>query len=103
MIYSDTKLRHFLNIIAELGKIIESDNTIIQQRHNIQVHIVSAEPAGRGLIGKLGLHAVIDGGLKLGEGTGGILLLPLLDGAAAIYYNSHRFDVSGIERDVELK
>jgi nicotinate-nucleotide--dimethylbenzimidazole phosphoribosyltransferase len=64
---------------------------------------VSAEPAGRGLIGKLGLHAVIDGGLKLGEGTGGILLLPLLDGAAAIYYNSHRFDASGIERYVELK
>ena len=64
---------------------------------------VSAEPAGRGLLEKLGLRAVIDGELRLGEGTGGILLLPLLDGAAAIYYNSHRFDSSGIERYVELK
>ena len=64
---------------------------------------VSAEPSGRGLIDKLGLHAIIDGRLRLGEGTGGILLLPLLDGAAAIYYNSHRFDGSGIERYVELK
>ncbi len=64
---------------------------------------VSAEPAGRGLLEKLGLHAVINGQLRLGEGTGGIMLLPLLDGAAAIYYNSHRFDASGIERYVELK
>ena len=63
---------------------------------------VSAEPAGRGLIGKLGLHAVIDGGLKLGEGTGGILLLPLLDGALALYRNSHRFDETNIERYAEL-
>lgn len=64
---------------------------------------VSAEPAGRGLLEKLGLRAVIDGDLRLGEGTGGILLLPLLDGAAAIYCNSHRFDGLGIERYVELK
>lgn len=64
---------------------------------------VSAEPAGVGLLEKLGLRAVINGRLCLGEGTGGIMLLPLLDGAAAIYYNSHRFDAAGIERYVELK
>jgi len=64
---------------------------------------VSAEPAGRGLLEKLGLKAVIDGGLRLGEGTGGILLLPLLDGTAALYYNSHKFEDSGIERYTELK
>lgn len=64
---------------------------------------VSAEPAGRLLLERLGLRAVIDGCLRLGEGTGGIMLLPLLDGAAALYYNSHRFDSAGIERYVELK
>ena len=64
---------------------------------------VSAEPAGKGLLEKLGLRAVINGGLRLGEGTGGILLLPLLDGAAALYYNSHKFDDLDIERYVELK
>ena len=64
---------------------------------------VSAEPSGKMLLERLGLHAVIDGGLRLGEGTGGILLLPLLDGAAAIYNRSHRFDGAGIERYVELK
>ena len=33
----------------------------------------------------------------------GIMLLPLLDGALAIYNNAHRFDDIGIERYVELK
>lgn len=64
---------------------------------------VSAEPAGRGLLEMMKLHAPIDAGLRLGEGTGGIMLLPLLDGAAALYSKSHRFDESGIERYVELK
>lgn len=64
---------------------------------------VSAEPAGKILLERLGLRAVIDGSLRLGEGTGGILLLPLLDGASALYYNSHRFESAGIERYVELK
>lgn len=64
---------------------------------------VSAEPAGRGLLEMMNLRAPIDAGLRLGEGTGGIMLLPLLDGAAALYRKSHRFDESGIERYVELK
>ena len=64
---------------------------------------VSAEPSGRLLLERLGLKAVIDGELRLGEGTGGILLLPLLDGASALYYNSHSFDSAGIERYVRLK
>lgn len=64
---------------------------------------VSAEPAGKMLLERLGLRAVIDGSLRLGEGTGGILLLPLLDGASALYYNSHSFESAGIERYVELK
>ena len=47
MIYSDTKLRHFLNFITELRKIVKRYNSIIRQRHDIQVHIASAEPAGQ--------------------------------------------------------
>lgn len=63
---------------------------------------ISEEPAGRGLIQKLGLNAIIDGQLRLGEGTGGILLLPLLEGALSLYYNSHKFEELGIERYAEL-
>lgn len=64
---------------------------------------VSGEPAGIKLLELIGLKAVINAGLRLGEGTGGIMLLPLLDGAVALYRNAHRFDEIGMERYVELK
>ena len=63
----------------------------------------SGEPAARGLLEKAGLLTAIDAGLRLGEGTGGVLLYPLLKGALAVYENSHRFEETGIERYVELK
>lgn len=63
----------------------------------------SGEPAGEGLLANCGLSAPINAGLRLGEGTGGVLLLPLLDGALALYRNSHRFDETNIERYAELK
>ena len=62
----------------------------------------SEEPAGEGLLAYCGLKAPINAGLRLGEGTGGVLLLPLLDGALALYRNSHRFDETNIERYAEL-
>jgi len=63
----------------------------------------SGEPAGEGLLAYCGLKAPIYAGLRLGEGTGGALLLPLLDAALALYNNSHRFDETNIERYAELK
>ena len=63
----------------------------------------SCEPAGEGLLAYCGLSAPINAGLRLGEGTGGVLLVPLLDGTLALYNNSHRFDETNIERYVELK
>lgn len=64
---------------------------------------VSKEPAGQALLEHLGLHAPIQAGLRLGEGTGGILLLPLLDGALSIYNGAHKFDDLPMERYTELK
>jgi len=63
---------------------------------------VSKEPAGRKLLDLIGLKPIIDGELRLGEGTGGILLLPLLDGALSLYRNSHSFENLGIERYKKL-
>lgn len=57
----------------------------------------SGEPAGEGLLAFLGLHPVIRAGLRLGEGTGALLLLPLLDSALALYTKSHRFDTLHIK------
>ncbi|MGN0696330.1 MAG: nicotinate-nucleotide--dimethylbenzimidazole phosphoribosyltransferase [Oscillospiraceae bacterium] len=63
---------------------------------------VSKEPAGRKLLDSIGMKPIITGELCLGEGTGGILLLPLLDGALAVYASAHRFDELDMERYVEL-
>lgn len=64
---------------------------------------VSAEPVGKLLLDELGLKPVITAEMRLGEGTGGIMLLPLLDGALSIYNNAHRFDEIGLERYTEKK
>ena len=62
---------------------------------------VSDEPAGKLLLDMIGLCAPLEAGMRLGEGTGGAMLLPLLDGALSVYNSSHRFDDIGIERYVE--
>lgn len=64
---------------------------------------VSKEPAGRLFLEDIGLEAVINAEMRLGEGTGGAMLLPLLDGALSVYNSAHRFDELGIERYVDLK
>ena len=63
----------------------------------------SREPAAEKLLELCGAEPVIYAGLRLGEGTGGALLIPLLDSALALYRNAHRFDETPIERYVELK
>lgn len=63
---------------------------------------VSSEPAGIKMLEYLGLKPLITAELHLGEGTGGILLLPMLDGALSVYHSAHRFDDLSMERYVEL-
>lgn len=64
---------------------------------------VSGEPSGKMLLDGIGLKPLITAEMRLGEGTGGIMLLPLLDGALAVYNSAHRFDDLAMERYVELK
>jgi nicotinate-nucleotide--dimethylbenzimidazole phosphoribosyltransferase len=44
----------------------------------------SAEPGHRAVLAKLGLAPVLDWSMRLGEGTGALLAMPMLDAAAAI-------------------
>lgn len=62
----------------------------------------SGEPAGEGLLSFMGLSPVIRAGLRLGEGTGGLLLVPLLESTLALYRNAHRFEDMPIEKYVPL-
>lgn len=63
----------------------------------------SGEPAGEDLLKYCGLTPVINAGMRLGEGTGGAMLVPLLDGTLASYRDARRFDETPIERYSELK
>ena len=62
----------------------------------------SGEPAAAGLLRMMQLKPVMDAGLRLGEGTGGLLLLPLLDGALSLYRHAHTFDEENMERYQKL-
>jgi len=46
---------------------------------------MSSEPAAQKVFAALGMKPVIDAGLHLGEGTGALCLLPLLDMAMSLY------------------
>lgn len=58
---------------------------------------ISAEPAGQMLMQALGFEPVIHANMRLGEGTGAVALMPLLDMAAAVYWNAASFDDINVE------
>lgn len=58
---------------------------------------VSAEPAAHLLLETLGLHPLISAGMRLGEGSGAVCALPLLDLALEVYHSGHTFGHLGIE------
>lgn len=53
---------------------------------------VSAEPAHRFALERLGLEPYLDWDLRLGEGTGALLMMPLLDASAALLKNVAKLD-----------
>lgn len=59
--------------------------------------LVSKEPADQLIMEALGMEPAIRAQTALGEGTGGILLLPMLDMALRVYRGSHTFDALGMD------
>ena len=56
----------------------------------------SSEPAGALLLEALGMKAPIQAGLHLGEGSGAVMLMPLLDMALSVYRSGQTFERLGI-------
>jgi nicotinate-nucleotide--dimethylbenzimidazole phosphoribosyltransferase len=56
----------------------------------------SVEPGHRLALEHLGLHPLVDLGLRLGEGTGALLALPVVQSAAQILHDVATFDDAGV-------
>ena len=63
---------------------------------------VSGEPAGALVLDALGLAAPIHANMALGEGTGAVTLLPLLDMALALYREMSSFEAFDMDAYVPL-
>ena len=63
----------------------------------------SAEPVAQAILNELGLDAILFADMKLGEGTGAVCMLPLLDAALAVYHGSVSFSETGIAQYVLQK
>jgi nicotinate-nucleotide--dimethylbenzimidazole phosphoribosyltransferase len=59
----------------------------------------SAEPGHAAALAHLGLEPVLDWGMRLGEGSGALVALPLLDAAAALLRDVARLDSIGVARE----
>lgn len=58
---------------------------------------MSREPAAVRIMDELGLRPIIHADMALGEGTGAVALLPLLDMALRVYHGPHTFTDLGME------
>jgi nicotinate-nucleotide--dimethylbenzimidazole phosphoribosyltransferase len=61
----------------------------------------SAEPGHRWMLDALGAEPLLDLGLRLGEGTGAALAVPLLRAACALLGEMATFDSAGVSRSAE--
>jgi nicotinate-nucleotide--dimethylbenzimidazole phosphoribosyltransferase len=59
----------------------------------------SAEPGHWAALDTLALEPLLDWGMRLGEGTGALVALPLVDAAAALLTGVARLDELGVDRE----
>ena len=67
-----------------------------QAAHALIPSHISAEPGAILVLEALGFSPIIHANMRLGEGTGAVALIPLLDMAAAVYHGLMTFDDIGM-------
>ena len=82
-------------VIAAAGLLVASRLVPGVERCVIAGHR-SVEPGASAVLDALGLAPVVDLDLRLGEGTGAVLALPLVEAAARILREMATFDEAGI-------
>ncbi|MCD8331542.1 MAG: nicotinate-nucleotide--dimethylbenzimidazole phosphoribosyltransferase, partial [Oscillospiraceae bacterium] len=68
-----------------------------QVKQALTVSHLSAEPAAKRMLEELELTPLICAGMRLGEGTGAVAALGLLDTAMSVYHSGHTFNHLGID------
>lgn len=63
---------------------------------------VSAEPAAQAVMEKLELKPLLNIGMALGEGTGAVSIMPIIDMALAMYYDMPTFAEFGMQEYKKL-
>ncbi|MGN0967769.1 MAG: nicotinate-nucleotide--dimethylbenzimidazole phosphoribosyltransferase [Oscillospiraceae bacterium] len=66
-------------------------------REYIMASHASGEPAGSLVLDELGLRPFLYAGMRLGEGTGAVAVMPLLDAGLAVYRDMCTFEATDIE------
>lgn len=88
----------YYKIPVVMDGLISSVAALIATRlcQNVKEYIipshVSAEPAGIAIVAELGLSPILNAGMRLGEGTGAVMMFPLIDLIIYEYNNAARFD-----------
>ncbi|WMJ22044.1 nicotinate-nucleotide--dimethylbenzimidazole phosphoribosyltransferase [Paludicola sp. MB14-C6] len=71
-------------------------------KHYMIVSHVSKEPAGKLLLEELGFKPLLTCEMCLGEGTGAVAALPVIDMGLAVYNNTYTFEDAEIEKYEDL-
>lgn len=85
-------------VIATAAALIAEHVKPGTKKRMIASHL-SVEPAHGQALAALGLEPFLDWNLRLGEGTGALLMLPLLDSAAAMVAEMATFESAGISTE----
>ncbi|MBC5649175.1 nicotinate-nucleotide--dimethylbenzimidazole phosphoribosyltransferase [Christensenella tenuis] len=88
-----------ISAVAALLAIKICDKT---REYMIASHI-SREPLGKALLKEIGLEAMIDAGMCLGEGTGAVCAMGMIDMALAVYREMGTFSELEIEEYIDYK
>ncbi len=88
-------------LISAVSAVLASKICPLSEKYMLCSH-VSKEPAGGKLLSLINKKPVINAEMCLGEGTGAVMLLPLIDGALSVYNFAHKFENLPMERYVEL-
>ena len=84
--------------ISTAGALLAQSLAPVSAEYMISAH-ASSEPGHRRMMQLLGKEPLLDLGLRLGEGTGAALAMPLLDAARAVMTQMSTFTSAGVTEE----